>query len=409
MELPVLRDFNLAGKKVLLRVDINSPIDPKTGEILDDTRIRSYSITLDALTKSKVVILAHQSRPGLEDFTTLEKHAKKLEEINGREVKYVDDIFGSAAGKEIGNLRNGEILVLENVRFCSEEASSEVVAKLPSEQAKTGFVRRLSSYVDFYVNDAFAVSHRSQPSVVAFPKVLPSCAGKVTEREIQVLSSVLESKEKPKVFAFGGSKAEDSFKVIKSLLERKIADSILTSGMIANIFLLAQGCDIGEENKRILAGKKLEHLIADAKELLKKYKGKIQTPVDLAFQKNGARVEASVRKFPNYKILDIGIETIAHYSGIIGDARFVVANGPCGVFETSAFALGTEELLKSMTRSKAFSVIGGGHLCVIAQSMNLLKEISYASTGGKATLYFLAGEKLPGIEALKEALKERKK
>jgi len=402
MELPVLKDFNLAGKKVLLRVDINSPIDPKTREILDDTRIRSHSITLDALTRSKVVILAHQSRPGLEDFATLKRHAKKLEEVNGREVKYIDDVFGSAAWEEIRNLKNGEILVLENVRFCSEEISPDVVAKPPSEQAKTNFVRKLSSYVDFYVNDAFAVSHRPQPSMVAFPQVLPSCAGKVMEREIQVLSSILESKEKPRVFAFGGSKAEDSFKVIKSLLERKIADSILTSGVIATIFLFAEGCDIGEENRQVLANKKLEPLIAEAKELLKKYRGRIQTPVDLAFQKNGSRVEASVQKFPNYKILDIGIETIAHYSSIIGDARSAVANGPCGVFETKAFAFGTEELLKSMARSKAFSIIGGGHLSAIARSMNLSKEISYISTGGKATIYFLAGEKLPGIEALKE-------
>jgi phosphoglycerate kinase len=405
MELPVLKDFNLAGKKVLLRVDINSPIDPKTKEILDDTRIRSHSITLDALTKSRVVILAHQSRPGLGDFTTLERHAKKLEEVNGKEVKYIDDVFGFAAGEEIRNLKNGEILVLENVRFCSEEISPNVVAKPPSEQAKTNFVRKLSSYVDFYVNDAFAISHRPQPSVAAFPQVLPSCAGKVMEREIRVLSSILESKEKPRVFAFGGSKAEDSFKVIKSLLERKIADSILTSGLVATIFLFAEGCDIGEENRQVLANKKLEPLIAEAKELLKKYRGRIQTPVDLAFQKNGSRVEASVQKFPNYKILDIGIETIARYSSIIGDARFAVANGPCGVFETKAFAFGTEELLKSMARSKAFSIIGGGHLSAIARSMNLSKEISYISTGGKATIYFLAGEKLPGIEALKERKK----
>lgn len=406
MEPPVLRDFNLAGKKVLLRVDINSPIDPKTNEILDDNRIRSHSITLDALTDSKVVILAHQSKPGLEDFTTLKRHAQKLGEVNGREVKYVDDVFGSAAGREIKNLKNGEILVLENVRFCSEEISPDVVAKPPSEQAKTNLVRKLSSYVDFYVNDAFAVSHRSQPSIVAFPRVLPSCAGKLMEKEVRMLSSVLESKKMPRVFAFGGSKAEDSFKVIKSLLEKATADSILTSGVVANIFLLAKGCDIGKENKQVLASKKLEHLIGEAEELLSKYRGKIQTPADLAFQKNGSRVEASVDKFPNQKILDIGIETIAHYSGIVSGARFVVANGPCGIFETRDFALGTEELLKAMARSRAFSIIGGGHLSALAQRMNLSREISYVSTGGKATLYFLAGEKLPGVEALKEARKK---
>jgi phosphoglycerate kinase len=401
LEFPVLENFNLKGKKVLLRVDINSPIEPKTGEILDDTRIRSHTPTLRCLEDAKTVILAHQSRPGLRDFTTLEVHAKRLEEINGRRVKYVDDLFGSRAREEIRNLRDGEILVLENVRFCSEEVSPQVMAQPPEEQVNTNFVRRLSRCVDFYVNDAFAVAHRAQPSVTAFPHVLPSCAGKLMETEVSSLSMVLSSKKRPKVFLFGGAKAGDSLKAIKSLLDKDVADAVLTSGLVANLFLVARGYDIGRVNRRVLEAKNLEALVPMAKELLKKYGDKVRLPLDLAFQKNGSRVEAPVERVGEYKILDIGIETIIQYSKIIKNSKIVVANGPCGIFELEAFALGTEEVLKAMADSRAFSVIGGGHLSALARSLGILEKLSYASTGGKATMYFLAGERLPGIEALK--------
>ncbi len=402
MEFSTLKDFDLEGKQVLLRMDINSPIDPRTKEILDDTRIRSHVPTLSALRNSKVVVLAHQSRPGLDDFTTLEKHARKLEEATGRRTKYIDDVFGSAAKQEISGLQDGEILVLENVRFCSEEVSEEVTCKAPEEQAKTNLVRKLSSYVDFFVNDAFAVSHRSQPSVVAFPKVLPCCAGELMAREVEVLSKVLQSKESPRVFLFGGAKAGDAFGALKHVLERGIADAVLTSGMVANVFLLAEGADIGEANREAIVKNKMDSFVPAAKELLKKHGSKIRLPVDLAFQKNNSRVEASVKKLPNSKILDIGIETIASYANAVKEAKLVVANGPCGVFELSEFALGTEEMIKAIASSNAFSVIGGGHLSAIAQSMNLADSIDYISTGGKATMTFLAGEKLPGIEVLKE-------
>lgn len=401
MEFPVLEDFDLKGKKVLLRVDVNSPIDPRTGEILDDTRIRSHTPTLRCLEEAKTIILAHQSRPGLKDFTTLEMHARRLEEINGRRVKYVDDLFGSRAREEIGNLRDGEILVLENVRFCSEEVSPQVMAQPPREQANTNFVRRLSRCVDFYVNDAFAVAHRPQPSVTAFPYVLPSCAGKLMETEVSSLSMVLSSKKRPKVFLFGGAKAGDSLKVMESLLDRGVADAVLTSGLVANLFLVAKGHDIGRVNRRVLKARNLEAFIPMAEELLRKYGDKVRLPLDLAFQKSGSRIEAPVDKVGEHRILDIGIETIIRYSGVIKKSRMVVANGPCGIFELEAFALGTEEMLRAMAESKAFSVIGGGHLSALARNLGLLEKLSYVSTGGKATMYFLAGEGLPGIEALK--------
>lgn len=398
MELPTIKSHDLRNKKVLLRLDINSPLDPRSGEILDTFRIRSHIPTLEALSDSKVVVLAHQSRPGLEDFTTLEKHADKLAEFLDKEVKYIDDIFGSAAREEIANLENGEVLVLENVRFCSEEVSENVIRKPPEEQIKTIFVRKLSPCVDFYVNDAFAVSHRSQPSVVAFPKVLPSAAGLLLDKEVKTLSEVLKCKDSPRVFLFGGAKAKDTLKVIENLLKNELAEYILTSGIVGNLFLKVRGYSLGKENEKALREEEIE----TAKKLDNE---KIITPLDIAYSKEGKRKEIMVENLKNsnikIKILDIGRETIAYYSSIIRQAKLVVANGPCGVFEMEEFALGTKEIIKQIANSKAISILGGGHLSAIARSMRMADKITYISTGGKACLRFLAGEKLVGLEVLR--------
>ncbi len=401
MKIATLKDLNLENKTVLARVDINSPIDPETGEIFDDMRIKSHLPTIDALKNSRLVLLAHQSRPGRSDFTTLEKHAKILEKLCSS-IKYVDCIFGGAAKREIDSLENGGVLVLENVRFFSEETNSEIIKRTPEEQAQTVLVKRLSSYVDAYVNDAFAVSHRNQPSVVAFPRVLPSCAGKLMESEVTNLENVMAYKEKPKVFLMGGAKAKDSINVMKKIMDNEVADTVLVSGLVGTIFLSADGANIGEENKKILKGKGLESLVPEAGELLKKYRERIEMPVDLAFQKNGSRDEFSVKTPEDHQIMDIGAESISRYREIIEGAKLVVANGPCGVFEKKEFSLGTEEMIKSIAESKGFSVISGGHLSAMAQKLDIANKISYISTGGKATMSFLAGEKLPGVEALKK-------
>lgn len=409
MKLPTLDDFDLTHKRVLLRLDINSPMDPVNNIILDDMRFRSHLPTLNDLEDSKVVIIAHQSRPGKKDFTTLEPHTKKLREFIRGKVDYVNDIFGSVAKSSIERLKDGEILVLENIRFCDEEVSKDIRSKTPEEQGKTNLVRKLSSYADFYVNDAFAVSHRSQPSVVGFPTVLPSCFGRVMEKEITVLSGVMGSKEKPRVFCLGGVKVDDSFKVIKHVLERNIADKILTCGVVANIFLAADGKKIGNQNTKFLKEAGLDKFIPKAKEIMEKYNDKIEVPLDLAFQDNGSRVETSVEELPNKRILDIGIETIIKYKAIIEDAKIIVANGPAGVFEMDEFSLGTEEILNSIASSNGISVIGGGHLATLANTISASKGITHISTGGGACVSFLSGEKLPGIEVIKRVAKGGKK
>jgi phosphoglycerate kinase len=402
LEIKTLGDLELDGKTVLARVDINSPLDPESGEIIDDMRIRSHLPTIEALGDSKLVLIAHQSRPGRSDFTTLEKHVGILGELCSKDVKYTDSVFGSAAKREIEALKQGDVLVLENVRFCAEETSKLITTRTPSEQAKTFMVKRLSSYVDAFVNDAFAVAHRNQPSVVAFPQVLPACGGKLMESEVLNLTKILEYEDKPKVFLMGGAKAKDSVALIGKLIERNVADKILTSGLVGIIFLKAAGIKIGINNKKMLEDRGLLKLVPEAEKLLEKNGKKIEMPVDLAFEKNGTREEFLANNHVDVPTLDIGTGSIDNYKSIIEEAKVIVANGPCGVFEKEEFAIGTEEILKSIADSNGFSVISGGHLSAMAKKLSIAGEISYKSTGGKATMSFLAGDKLPGIEALKK-------
>jgi phosphoglycerate kinase len=402
-----LEDFDIRGKKVLLRADINSPLDPHSGEILDKSRIKGYIPTLEKLSDSKVVIIAHQSRPGKSDFTTLKRHAETLGRLIKRKVSYVDDVFGACAKREISKLKNGDILILENVRFCSEEVSKKITARPPIEQAKTHLVRKLSSYMDFYVNDAFAVSHRSQPSVVAFPMVLPSCIGPLMEREINALSKVLGSKERPKVFALGGAKADDSFLITKNVLTKGIADKVLLSGVAALIFLIASGLDVGDANKSVIRELGYETLKYEAKDLLQSFGDQIKLPIDLAYENKGKRAEALVDRFPEQEALDIGKKTMDSFAEDIKKARIVIAKGPTGVFELNGFGFGTESILRAMGESKALSVIGGGHLTTVAKRAGLRDKITHIGSGGGATVSFLSDQPMPGIEAMKKAAEVR--
>ena len=406
-EFATMREFDFENKTVLIRLDINSPMDPKTHKILDDTRIRAHIPTLKELEDAKVVVLAHQSRPGLEDFTTLKPHANRLRVLLGRNVEYIDEIFSSRVKKKIDELEKGDVLVLENVRFCSEEVSEYVIKKRAEEQINTHLVKKLSSYVDFYINDAFAVSHRNQPSVVAFPVVLPSCAGLLLEKEVKTLSYVLNFNESPRVYVFGGAKVKDTFKVIKNILEQDKAEYILTSGIVGNLFLLASGVDIGKENIKHIEKESALKLVDEAKKLLKEYKEKIFVPKDFAYLDNGRRREAGINSVDGKIIMDIGMQTIAEYTDIIKKAKLVVANGPAGVFEIEEFSLGTKEILRSMAKSNGFSIIGGGHLIALARKLKIVNKLSFISTAGKAMLLFLAGEKLSGLEVLRKYSKRR--
>ena len=393
-----LDDVTLDNKRVLLRVDFNSPMDP-SGNILDDKRIRSHLETLRALEDCRVAIIAHQSRAGKKDYTTLEAHARILTRLLRRDVSYIDDIFGSHAQNSIKSLRPGEVILLENTRFYAEENMN----RSPADHAKSHMVRKLAPLFDLFVNDAFAVSHRSHCSVVGFTEVLPSIAGILMDREITALDRGLRGNEHPTVFSLGGTKADDSIKVTQNVLSRGGADKILTSGVVATVFMMAKGIDVGEANRKFVEDQEYLEQIPIAAKLLQEYPDKIVLPSDVALNQNGERVEVSVDKLPApLPIADIGLETIVSYSKFLKDAKVTVLNGPTGIFEQEKFKLGTSELLKAATLS-SYSIAGGGHSVAAIEQLDLESKFSHVSMGGGASITYLSGEPLPGIEALKKA------
>ncbi len=394
-------DMNLRGKTVLCRLDLNSPMDPK-GVILDDSRFRSHLMTLKELEDSKVVILSHQSRPGKSDFTTMEPHSKLLSKLMRRNIGYVDDIFGSHAIDSIKRINNGDLILLENTRFYSEES----LERTPKEHTRTHMVKCIAPVCDVFMNDAFSVSHRSHLSVTGFTEVLPSIAGKVMEKEIDSLNKGLSCSDRPCIYVLGGAKVDDSIKVTKNVLERGCADKVLITGVVANVFLAASGVKIGSSNMSFIEKQGYLPQIDIARELLSRFRENIGLPVDVALNNKDEREEEKVSKLnTDLPIHDIGIETMVRFSKEIAGSKTVVMNGPAGVFEKEAFALGTNELIKAGTKSR-FSVIGGGHIAAAAEQLGMSGKFSHVSTGGGACIDFLAGEKLPGIEALKDAARK---
>ncbi|AIS32877.1 MULTISPECIES: phosphoglycerate kinase [Methanobacterium] len=398
-------DLEVEGKTVLVRVDINSPVDPLTGLLLDDTRIRLHAETIAELANkgAKTVIIAHQSRPGKKDFTTLEQHAEALSNLLDRPVSYVDDIFGSNAREAIGGLHSGDILLLENVRFYSEE----ILQREAPQQAETHMVKLLSPLADYFINDAFAAAHRSQPSLVGFAVNLPSAAGRVMERELTALYSAVSNVERPCVYVLGGVKVDDSIMVMENALEAGSADYILTTGLVANIFLWGGGVNIRKHNQNFIKDRDYCAYVKKAQELCKKFKDQILVPTDLAVCKDDKRLEYPVDQLPNLPIFDLGTETTTEYARVIRNARTIFANGPAGVFEKEGFNQGTEDILNAISSSPGFSIIGGGHLAAAANQMGL-GGISHISSGGGASISLIAGERLPAVEVLKKAALKHK-
>lgn len=395
-------DFDFSGKTVLLRVDFNSPVDPHTGEILDDSRIRIHVPTFKELTRkgAKMVVLAHQGRKGDPDFISLKSHAEILGKLINKPVHFVDDVYGEKARAAIRNLKNGEILVLENVRFVAEEKASMPLEKL----VETSFVHSLSELADYYVNDAFSAAHRADTSLVAFTKVLPSAAGRIMEKEVNTLDKVSKNPEKPSVYALGGLKLEDTFAIIRHVLGGNIASKVIVSGLIANMYLLAKGLNLGEINNSLLEKKGFLTHLSSAKEIINEFGDKVELPIDLAIDNDGERVEISLDKLPVEKpIKDIGTRTIEKYSQIIHNAKTIVFNGPAGVFEEEKFALGTKRLFEAIANSKAFSLVGGGHTTAALHKFKMEKKVSYSTVAGGAFIAYISGEKLPAVEALKKA------
>ena len=398
-----LDDVVLAGKTVLVRVDFNSPIDVETKKILDETRIRTHAeATIKELIQrgAKVVVLAHQGRLGEPDFIPLKQHAEILGRVLNKLVKYVDDVFGEKAQNAIKELKNGEILVLENVRTYAAETKKGT----PEEHAETEFVKKLAPLADLFVNDAFAAAHRAHVSIVGFTAVLPSVAGRVMERELKSLSRVLESPEKPCVFILGGAKADDALEISRYVLDNGVADFVLTGGVAGQVFLVANGFDLGKVNMDFLERKELLGFVVGMKELMERYPDEIKVPLDIAVEVGGKRKEISVDELPtDYPIFDVGAITVESYARVIRDAKSIVVSGPMGVYENSEFIFGTKGIFGEVADSQGFSLAGGGHTVATLQELGLSDKISYISTAGGALIEFLMGKKLPGIVALEKA------
>lgn len=400
-------DFDVKDKTVLVRIDVNAPVDPSTGIILDNTRLQLHSETIKELSNkgAKVVLLAHQSRPGKNDFTTLSQHAKELSNILNQNVKYTDAIFSASAKEAIKNLNHGDIILLENVRFFSEESLS----RSPEQQSKTFLVQELAPLIDYFINDAFAAAHRSQTSLVGFTEVVPSAAGRVMEKELNIIQNALDNVEHPCVFLLGGMKPDDSIDVMQNVLGNGTADKVITTGIVANILLWASGIDINDVNRAFIESKGYVNMIDKSKTLLEEFEDKIIFPIDVAVEKEDyKRVDVSIKDIPDYPIFDIGVNTIKKYAKIIREAKMVFANGPAGVFENPNFAMGTEDLINAMASSKAFTIVGGGHIAAATNGLGLGENMDHVSSGGGACISMLANKKLAAVEALKKSKKKEK-
>ena len=391
MDKKTVRDLDVAGKKVLVRVDFNVPLNDK-GEITDDTRITASLPTIKYLLEQKaaVILMAHLGRPKgqVKPELSLAPVAKHLGKLLGKKILFAPDCIGEAAQAAASKLKAGHILLLENLRFHKEEEKNDME-----------FAEKLASLADLYVNDGFGVSHRAHASVEGVTHFLPAAAGFLLEKEIQYVGQAVTNPLHPFVAIIGGAKVSDKIGVISNLLDK--VDTLLIGGGMANTFLAAQGHKMG---KSLVEEDKLEL----AKELLtkaKKNKVKMLLPTDLvmaaAFAPDAEHVTEGIKHLnQEYMALDIGAETSKAYAEALKDAKMIVWNGPMGVFEMDAFCKGTEAVAKAVAKSRAVSIVGGGDSVAAIENLGLAKRITHISTGGGASLEYLEGKVLPGVAAL---------
>jgi len=384
--IPIIKDFE--GKKVLVRVDFNVPLDD--GDITDDERIIAAIPTINFLLEknAKIILMSHLGRPKSQvvEKLNMDKVAKKLSDLLDKEVIKLDDCIGQEVKEKINEMKNKDIVLLENLRFHAEEENND-----------EEFAKELASLGDVYVNDAFANCHRNHASMTTITKFLPSYAGFLVEKEITILTKIITNPEKPFIAIIGGAKP-DKIEVIENLLN--IADKIIIGGVLANTFLKASGVNIGKS-------KFDEKSLEIAKELLKKFMDKIILPVDAFVADNiekgtNSRI-VDVKNVPDDAIIgDIGAESISFYKKILKQAKTIVWSGPLGAFEFEKFAEGTNEIGLFLSGLNARVIIGGGDSAAAIKNLGLEDKVNYISTGGGAFLQFLSGKELPAIKVLQE-------
>jgi phosphoglycerate kinase len=387
-----IEDLPLKDKTVFLRVDMNTPIDPSTGKLMELNRIQEATVTIRDLNKSRVVVGSHQGRVGRDDYITMEQHSEALSKLMGKKVKFANDIFGPTAIKEIDSLQNGDILLLDNLRFTAEEN----MEFSPAAASKTILVQKLYNHFDACVLDAFPTAHRAHPSIVGFSYLLPTCAGRLVSKELKALKNIAQVSKAPFTTVLGGAKVSDRLEAIDTLIANKRADRVLLCGLIANVFLKAArkiDYDIGLDKE--------QQLVSKAASLMSDYPDTFELPVDVAIDSNGERKEIPVGELNHQtKAYDIGSKTIDHYSRIIRSSGTIFMSGPPGFFEDPNFGLGTESLLRAMASSFGTTIISGGHLSAALERFGIKEWIDHVSTAGGALVLFLAGKRLPLMEAL---------
>ena len=392
MNKKTVKDIDVTGKKVLVRCDFNVPQDKETGEITDNRRIKAALPTIQYLlgNNAKVILCSHLGRPKGEvnPKYSLKPVAEELSKLLGKEVKLAKDVVGEDAKRLTENMKEGEIVLLENVRFHKEE-----------EQNDPEFSKELASLAEIYVNDAFGTAHRAHSSTAGVANYLPAVSGFLIEKELEFLGGALENPKRPFVAILGGAKVSDKIGVIENLLDK--VDTLIIGGGMAYTFFKAQGFNIGtsicEEDKLDLAREILEKAKKKNVDLLLPVDNKVAKE----FSADSEYIEVPSNEIPDgYMGLDIGTKTIEKYKEVLKNAKTIVWNGPLGVFEFEKFAYGTNEIAKILANLDATTIIGGGDSAAAIEKQGLADKMTHISTGGGASLEFLEGKELPGISCL---------
>lgn len=390
MNKKTLNDIDVKGKKVFCRVDFNVPM--ANGEVTDDTRIKAAIPTIKHLSDhGAIVILAsHLGRPKGEvvDELRLDPVAKRLSDLIGKSVLKTDSVYGKEVDEAIAQLNEGELLLIENVRFEAGETKND--PKL---------AQAFADMADLYVNDAFGAAHRAHASTTGVAEKLPAAAGFLLEKEIEVLGKALKNPERPFTAIIGGAKVKDKIDVIDNLLDK--VDNLIIGGGLAYTFIKAQGYEIG---KSLLEEDKIDL----AKEFMKKAEDKgvnFMLPVDTIvaddFSETADTKIVSIDQIPaDWEALDIGTQTRENYAKVISDSKLVIWNGPMGVFEMNPFAGGTKEVARALSETAGYTIIGGGDSAAAVEQFGYAEEMNHVSTGGGASLEFMEGKVLPGVNAL---------
>ena len=347
-------------------------------------------------------MVGHQSRPGKNDFTDMSQHADRISRLIGKKVNFVSDICGEEAISEIQNLKAGEMLFLDNIRIHDDENSMKQAS--PEVTASSEIIMKLAPLIDVYVTDAFAAAHRNSPSLTGFSEVVPCIAGRLMAKEINNLQIAITDPPRPYIAILGGTKCDDSLRVAKNLIDRKIIDTIPVVGVVGNMMLWASGIDIGECNKdfiRNALGDAFEETWNMAVFLHENHSEYFLLPTDVAIEVNGNRIAKNVTELPTeHPIYDIGIGTLMQIRPLMINAGCILWNGPASYFELPGFAFGTIEILNMCTESSAVTIIGGGHTSSLVSNRGVVNQITHNSTGGGACLTMLSGGFMPVIDSL---------